>query len=350
MDWLRRASIGLAAVLVVETSTAAGQGTVSISGTLVDSATRQPVAGGIIALRSGDKVFNERADEAGAFRFVRIPTGSIVVEVKRIGYGPKSFGLSVDRDTALTVVIVPTARRLVPVNVLGKGEGVFGVIGRSSDIKPIPGAKVLVVGSGLTVTTDSAGEFFVPLKHPGSYLVRVTAEGFGEEVLPIAVKKNEVVESSQLLDASDRKPLSAGLWDDFDQRLRWRPIQSALISGAEIRAAGPDVRTALLYSPSMIRSGLLVTQKPCIFVNGQPRPGMEITDIRVEDIRAIEIYGDAKKDEVYLGPLKEMWPRNMPPCGTGIGGSPVRGGATVQPRGRGPAKVAMMKWVVIWLR
>jgi hypothetical protein len=347
MVWLQRASIGVAVAVSVATSTAVGQGTFAVSGTLLDSATRQPVAGGIVSLRSGDQVFRDRADEAGAFRFTGMAAGLIYAEVKRIGYGPKSFSFSLDRDTALIVLITPSARKLVPVNVLGKGEGVFGVIGRSADLKPIPGAKVLVVGSGLTVTTDSAGEFFVPLKHPGSYLVRVTAAGFGEEVLPLSVKKNEVVESSQLLDASDRKPLSAGLWDDFDQRLRWRPIASALVSGAEIRAAGATVHNALLASPSFVRSALR-PNAPCIFVNGQPRPGMLLDQIRVEDIRAIEVYSDQRKDEVYLGPLKDMWPKNFP-CGPAL--TPQSG---PRPRSNtGPnrsAPIARMKWVVIWTR
>lgn len=345
MAWRHGISIGVTALVVGVGSKASAQGAVRVSGTVLDSSTRQPVAGAIVTMRSGEKVFSERTDEGGVFRMPRFEPGYIRVELRRIGYERKTFGVVIPSDTALDVVMAQTARKLVPVKVLGKGEGVFGVIGRSADFTPIPGAKVLVVGSGITATTDSAGEFFVPLKHPGAYMVRVTAPGYGEEVLPIAVRKDEVVESSQLLDASDRKPLSAGLWDDFDQRLRWRPIASALVSGAELRAAGGDLK----LTPAVVRSGL----RPgpiCLFVNGQPRPELAFTDIRPEEIRAVEVYSDQRKDEVYLGVMKEMWPRNSPPCGTGIRDAGAPGNPTKQARGQGRPKVAFIKWVVVWLK
>jgi hypothetical protein len=322
------------------TSTAAGQGTTAtVAGVVLDSATRRPVAGAIVTLRSGDRVVPARTDEAGAFRIPRLPTGEVVAEVKRIGYRLTTSRLEVRADTTLTLVVAPAARALAPVNVFGKGEGVFGTIARSADLRPIFGAKVLVVGSGVTAITDSSGEFSVPLKHPGTYMVRVTADGYGEEVLPLTVRKNEVVESSQLLDLSDRKPLSAGLWDDFDQRLRWKPVVSALITGSELRAAGATVREALTASPSVIKAQLrLVPEDVCLFVNGQPRPGMTIDDFRVEDIRAIELYQG--KDSIYISGLVKMWPPKLP-CGSGLENTSRR------PRGPNQAKV---KWAVVWLR
>jgi len=345
MSWPMRATCSAAIAILACSRGVGAQQMAKVSGTAIDSATRQPVAGAIVSFRSGDHVVPVRTDEAGAFS-ARVPTGDVVGEVKRIGYRVKLFRMTLEQDTTLRLLIGPTPRSLAPVNVLGKGEGVFGTIARSADLEAIPGARVLVVGSGITVTTDSAGEFFVPLKHPGAYLVRVVADGYGEEVIPLTVKKNEIAESSQLLDASNRKPISAGLWDDFDQRLRWRPISSALVSGAELRAAGATVLDALRASPSMIRRQLRATRGACVYVNGQPRPGATIDDFRVEDIRAIELY--LEKDSIYLGPMKEMWPKGVA-CGAP---APAAGGRlALGSRGPGGAgTVPTVKWAVIWLR
>ena len=328
------------AVLLLGNATIAAAQNAVVSGRVVDSTTRQPVAGAIVALRSGDRILTERTDEAGAFSIVRVPVGDVSAQVKRIGYRIKDMSFFVRTDTTLSIVVAPSVRTLAPVNVLGKGEGVFGVIGRSADLKPIPGARVMVIGSGVTDTTDDSGEFFIPLKQPGAYLVRVVADGYGEEVLPLTVKKNEIAESSQLLDASDRQPLSAGLWKDFDQRLRWRPVSSALVSGAELRAHGSSVANSLEASPSVLARQLkIIPDDVCLFVNGQPRPGATVDDFRVEDIRAIELY--LAKDSSYLSSLWLQWPRKRP-CGTGMGNMSVSR--------RAPPGSAKVRWAVIWLR
>src|SRR4051794_31789533 len=78
-----RASLAAAVVMFAATATAQ---TARVSGTVIDSATRQPVAGAIISMRSGDRVIADRSDEAGAFSIPRLTSGTVVAEVKRIGY------------------------------------------------------------------------------------------------------------------------------------------------------------------------------------------------------------------------------------------------------------------------
>jgi hypothetical protein len=78
----------------------------------------------------------------------------------------------------------------------------------------------------------------------------------------------------------------------------------------------------------------------CVFLNGTPRPGMSINDIRPEEIRAIEVYSDIPKDQMVIE-LDKMWPRG------GICGSNRQ---SLAPRGRGRASPPSVKWAVIWTR
>jgi hypothetical protein len=54
----------------------AAQATAAVTGTVLDSATRIPVPGAIVAFHSGDRILTERTDEAGRFRIVRVPYGA----------------------------------------------------------------------------------------------------------------------------------------------------------------------------------------------------------------------------------------------------------------------------------
>ena len=328
-------------------ATAAGQ-SVTVRGVVRDSATRQGVAGAIVTLATSQRILSTRTDEAGTFAFGGVNPDRMTVAVRRIGYAHREWSAAVGVDTSLTLLIVPNAVRLAPVRVGAKGEGVWGVIVRSTDFAPSAGARVFVAGSGAPVTTDSSGEYFVPLKRPGTFMVRVTHSGYAEDVLPIKVKRDEVVESSHVLEESTRPPTPPGLWADFDKRLRWAPTNnSALVTGADLRAIGGTVADGLRASPAFVRTALRLPEPAtnlCVFLDGTPRPGTDIDMIRPEEIRAIEIYSDVQKDQLVLE-LNKMWPPGAP-CGSG--GGRLSTGSTY--RGRGRAAPPSVRWAVIWTR
>ena len=321
---------------------------VVVSGTVVDSATRQGVAGAVVTAATSQRLLSTRSDEAGTFVFRGLNSDQVTIAVRRISYRQQEWKIELGGDTTLTLTIVPNGVRLAPVRVGAKGEGVWGVVVRLNDLRPIAGAKVFVAGSGTPVVTDSSGEYFVPLKRPGTFMVRVTSPGFAEDILPVKVKRDEVVESSHILEESNRPATPPGLWDDFDKRLRWAPTNnSALVTGADLRAIGGSTSDGVRMSSAFVRTAIRMKIPPqsiCVFVNGTPRPMMDIDDIRPEEVRAIELYSDIRKDQLVIE-LDKMWPK-----GAACGSVGARPSPTPAVRGRGAAQPPGIKWAVIWTR
>jgi hypothetical protein len=256
--------------------------------------------------------------------------------MSRIGYR------EIDRDVDLrsganqvALQMAPNGQRLAPVRVGAKGEGIYGVVASSADFKPIAGARVMAVGSSRSVVTDSAGAYFIDLRRPGQYVLRVTADGFGEDIYPLVVKNDQVIDASRLLDVSRAAPIPPGMWRDFDERARLRANNSALPTGSELRKAGAMLSDAFAASPSVQAKGLRVSGDACVFINGMPKPGFAIGSISSDDVEVVEVYGNDRFDRAVME-LKKIWPRKWACSGMTGGGS--------------AAATTTAGWVVIWMK
>jgi hypothetical protein len=306
----------------------------SVRGTTRDAASGQPVAGALVEVRSETFRAATRSDEEGAFRLGAVPAGRYRLSVLRIGFAELVRDLVLaGRDTTVELSLTAVARGLDAVRVTAGVSGIYGVVGTAKGLRPIPGAKVQVIGANKNVATDSTGGFFVAIPKEGIYVVRISREGYADLHFPIEVPKDRAVEASRLLDSTTKAPPRGleVLWQDFDQRLRWRAMSSALVMGAELRRYGGPVTEALQSAPSVVARALRVGD-PCLFVNGIPRPDWPLRALRVEDIESIEVYGP-RGDET--GMLARAWPVRGG-CGGGSRGT-VNRGSTVA-------------FVVVWLR
>jgi hypothetical protein len=83
-----------------------------VSGTLVDSATREPLAGAVVTLSdsAGGVLARSIVDATGAFSVSRLPA-TRALRVVRIGYEPRELRLSA-RDTVVALAMQPIAARL----------------------------------------------------------------------------------------------------------------------------------------------------------------------------------------------------------------------------------------------
>lgn len=321
MRVLMRAVAGALGAAVVAAPAAVAQRT-TLTGVVVDSATKQPVNGAVVEIASASKRFAIRTDEAGEFIIYDVDLGPYRAVIRRIGYAPSVREVDVVSGMRpLSFGIAPIPQDLREVRVRGEGSGIFGQIGTSDALKAIPGAVIYVAGTRDSVVTDSVGSYFMPVKRPGMYMVRVNAPGFIEDLFMVDVKRNAISDGSRLLDAGQSRPMRAMLWKDFDQRVSFRTVNAAaLLTGAEVRRAGNNVTGALAQSGAIVSTGMRLGPGVCVFVDGQPRPGYPVNGIRPEEIRAMEIYASGS-DAARLAMTD--WPRNMRCSDTGE--RPLRG-------------------------
>jgi hypothetical protein len=334
-DTLSCSGVARQAVLAVVVATKIAAQQVTASGIVRDSATSRTLSGALVQIAGATRSFTTRSDEAGEFFVSGVEPGDFKIVVRRIGYAPYAAEVRIgsDRDK-LEIRLVAVPQALKPVTVRGEGTGVYGEVAAVADLKPVVGARVQVAGSRQTVTTDSTGTFFVPLSTPGTFVVRITANGYAPEFFTIPVKRDEVADGSRLLSASDgRLTIPEGLWKDFDQRLSWRsPNHSVLASGSEVRRAGASMRNAVEALGPVVAKGFRLGSSVCVFVDGSPRPGYPLNAIRTEEVKAIEVYGRDREVGMFLG---ASWPMGARCSETGASA----------PRG-----AEVISWIVIWTR
>lgn len=305
-----------ALVGILLASRAGAQGNTDVSGVVRDLSTTQGVTGAVIELASATRRYSARTDEAGEFFIRDVELGTYRTTVRRIGYTPMARDLDVTsgiKPVTLRVERIPQA--LSEVRVRGEGTGIFGQIARSGDLEPIRNAQVYAAGSRDSVVTDSTGAYYLALKRPGSFMVRVRAPGYAEDMFVIEVKRNQIADGSRLLDIGGGNRIPPGLWKDFDQRLSWHDVgKSALMPGSEIRRAGATIAGALQQSGMMVARSMRLGPTVCIFVDGQARPGYPVNMIRPEEVKAMEVYSGGA-DAAKL--LMADWPLRAPCSETG---------------------------------
>ena len=113
--------IGLALGLAILPRAAAAQGTGTISGTVIDSATQQPIAGAQVTV-TGTTVGTLTGDN-GAFVLRNVPARAIAVRAQRIGFAPAEHDITLAANDSATVnfSLVPIARQLSEIVVVGYG-------------------------------------------------------------------------------------------------------------------------------------------------------------------------------------------------------------------------------------
>lgn len=315
----------------------------TLRGVIVDSASGQAIAGALVDLRSGTFRATDRSDEEGNFRIRAVPDGQYGVSVLRIGFAESRWSITIAGDTSVTVRMRSAAQRLDAFRVRADVSAIYGMVGTLPDLLPIQGARVQVIGAKKEQVTDSTGGFFMEVKEPGMYMVRMTREGYADRMFNISVPRGRAVDASRMLDPGVGMAKGRDvLFVDLDQRMRMRATgNSAIVAGAELRAAGTNLFDALRASRSFNAPGLRFGLTACVFVDGVPRPNLPLEAYRPEDIESVEVYGVSLRGTGdRSNNLQNSWPRGAG-CGTvdrtvGYSSNAIQSG--------------LVKYVVIWLK
>lgn len=159
-------------------------GGASLVGRIVDT-TGAPIAGAEVVLT--DLLRRTQTNASGVFRFDSVPRGGWVAKVRRIGFVPQVR--TIDSDSAESVFrLVPSAPSLAPVVTVASQLGLSGIVKEASG-KPVPGARVRVLGVNLQTTTDSAGAFWLAAP-AGSHMVSAGKANFEERLAGVTIPKD----------------------------------------------------------------------------------------------------------------------------------------------------------------
>jgi hypothetical protein len=333
---------GALALLCGLASTASGQSS-WVRGVVRDSATGRQLGGAIVELRWGPVRRAAQSDNDGEFQVGPVPPNHYRLIVRRLGFRAieRDFPIGA-KDTSLVLSLIPIARDLDTVQVRAALMGIYGVVGTAEGLRPLAGARIEVLGEKRGMLTDTAGAFFVPIERTGVHLVRITRPGYEHLLFPVTIAKGRGVDASRLLDSAvAAQPGLAMLWQDLDDRLGRRTMNSALVTGGELRRAGNYVTDALDRVGSFVSRGLFIADEVCVFLNGTPRPGMSLDVISVDRIEAIELYGSG---DAAARLLADRWPARAR-CGNVLRSQGRRNQPMTGARAR-----AIARWAVVWLK
>lgn len=297
-----------------------------------------PVSSAILRATQGARTVLAETEEDGDFRLGGLSEGVWVIAIRRLGFRP----LVVEVELPATglrrdFTLEPTTVVLDPMLVAAKWTGIRGVVGDARRIAPLAGATVRILGGDGAAGSDTVGNFALPVEGGRAVVLRVERAGFETKLITVVVPPEGYLELDVPLDTVLRDAKDAWVWRDLDQRLKFATPRAARITREEIeRTDAVSLGVALPLTEAVIRTGVVITRRACIFVNGVARPGFPVDAILAGEVEFVEAYPPGAD---LTRTLALRWPPNAP-CGVPDG--------TVRPSAAGARQVA--QFISVWLR
>jgi hypothetical protein len=293
-----RISTVVAAALLVLPAVAYSQITPTV-GIVVDSVTGRPIEGVLVSLTGGGYSQSTASHDDGTFRFSKVTPGTYTLTARRLGYARLQMPIPIEENGVRIKVSLVHLTTLDTVIAL-PGTGIAGQVGTLNSLRPLASADISVIGIGARFRTDSAGRFFVPLKVPGTYVVRARTPGYEPVTLSVVVPRDSTARLMLLMDTTSTQKSNAFeiAWQEFNDRARMRGSKSAIVSHSELAKTGElGLMEALQRVPSISGKQLRFGQTVCVFVDGRPASGIPLRLWDVEAVEAVEVYTADLKSE-----------------------------------------------------
>jgi hypothetical protein len=289
----------LAAALAVAPAKALAQITTA-AGTVTDSVTGQPLGGVLVSLSGNGYLQRASSRDDGSFRFTRVTPGTYTLSARRLGFAPLDMPIPIEENgVRLNVSLVRIATALDTVRAK-TGTGIAGEVGTLQSLRRLANAAITVIGVGTRIRSDSAGRFFVPIKNPGTYVVRARVDGYEAVAVSVVVPRDSTAKLMMLMDTarSERSNMRELAWQEFNDRARLRGQMSAIISQAELQQTGEvGLLEALQRVPALTSKQMRFGPMVCVFVDGRPAAGAPIRGWDVEEVEAVEVYTVDRRSE-----------------------------------------------------
>lgn len=274
-----------------------------------------------------------RTDAEGRFLLVAPSGTQQVLVVRRAGFRPESLSVRLTSDTAVAIWLRPLGNVLDSVRVRARVTGVDGYVLSRATFDLVPDVRVSVAGTRRVTLSDTGGYFRFADLPAGPTMLVASPPGGGSVMRPVDIDANTMARTTILLDPADSRPRAA--IEDMQQRLTWRRMTSALVTGDALAKRGGISVTGLQTVPAVIKAGIRITEPVCVFRNGRPMPGWSLNAFAAEDIVAVEVYAAGAEGS---GQLRNAWPPGVA-CGDD---NDTRTNSTHH--------AEASTWVVIWTR
>lgn len=237
--------------LLVPQAVCRAQFSASLTGVVRD-VTGAPLADVSVSLLGETTV--TRSDTAGRFTLRDIAPGGHTTLFRRLGYRSVEYRWTARANAGLEIAVAMTplpqqlGRVVVEASGASRRRGTSSIAGSVTDSagRPVSGADVRLLGSGLSTVTDSSGQFDFRQLAAGSYIVRARRRGLlsGTYVMQIGEDDNRGITLKQFdlpLATHDTSSASgygapdAG-FDAFDRRQRAGAARPTLGPGDLFRA------------------------------------------------------------------------------------------------------------------
>jgi len=159
---------------------------VTVTGNVVDDATRQPVAGVVVVLEAlGLTVVT---DDQGRFVLDSVPRGVYDLQLIHSDYQRLDGDLTIDRPGEFTLGLTPIGDPSE-----GMITGIVGMVTDQASGQPVPQVVVSVDGIGRVANTDEDGRFSLSEMVPGRHDVVFTHLGYRQRSVSLEVEARHVV-------------------------------------------------------------------------------------------------------------------------------------------------------------
>ncbi len=277
-------------------ATARAQSTGALTGRVVDT-TGKPIEGAEVTIP--DLLRRAQTDARGAFRFDSLAKGGWVTRVRKIGFTQQV--LTIEPDTgAIVFRLVPSAPVLAPVVTVASQVGLSGFVNDASG-KPVPGARVRVLGVGLETTTDSAGAFWLPAP-AGSHMVAASKKSFAEKLAGVTIPKDSGRSVTiWLRPAASMLKVEAFNVEDLRERLAWGMKNSQTLFTRE-RLEKEEIEW--IYDAVQLvwrRMGHVtdIDRECWVLINGGPAIA-PLVGLTTDDVESVEIYSKYPKESATV--------------------------------------------------
>jgi hypothetical protein len=344
------------ALLTFAGTAAKGQEPTAVVTGVVRDALGAPIRDAVVVIDAeSTTVLRTRAGVDGRFRIERVRAGQHALWVARIGFRPHRTTIDVPVPGLDVVITLETAPALLDtVSVRVARTGIHGIVTTRGisllphEPRPLRGAIVEVLDRPYRVTTDREGRFRIDAIEGGAYSLLVRIDRYQSRIVPAQVPETGGLDMDIVLDST------IGDWQrredyqlrDISRRLREANNPSAFVSAVEL--VGPEgmtLKEALRFAPSTLSRGMLVKDDiTCVYVDGQPRPGMTAGDILADDVHAVEVYGASSGVAPPVRWLLGTF------CGTGARQGPGRQPPSDGVRTIRPAMDNFVRVLVVWMK